>query len=64
MVNPKDLPEPKFGKTALELLDSRNAAPKSLSEKYGVQVGFGMVGASVQMMKNWAYVRPLLAGKF
>lgn len=58
------VPEPKFGKTALELLDSRNAAPRSLSEKYGVQTGCAIVGGFGHVTTNWIYRRPLIAGQY
>lgn len=63
-VDPKDIPEIKFGKTALELLDSRNNEPPSVASEYGVQIGMGLIGAGVQGIRNWTYRRPALAGKF
>lgn len=63
MVNERDLPVPKFGKTALELLDSRNSPPKSLSELYGVQTGAGLVAGLIPLLKNYVYKRPLIAGE-
>ncbi|XP_031629408.1 NADH dehydrogenase [ubiquinone] 1 subunit C2 [Contarinia nasturtii] len=63
-VDPKDVPEPKFGKTALELLDSRSAEPPSLASKYGVQASLGFLGGLVHVVKNWTYKRPLIAGAY
>lgn len=62
-VDPKDIPEIKFGKTALELLDSRNAEPPSVSSAYGIQFCLGLMGAGIHGLRNWTYRRPVLAGK-
>lgn len=62
-IDQKDVPVPKFGKTALELLDSRNAEPPSVSSKYGTQFAMGFCGSLVQVVTNWTYRRPLIAGK-
>lgn len=60
--DPKDIPPIKFGKTALELLDSRYAEPPSVSSEYGIQFCFGLLGAGTHGLKNWVYRRPILAG--
>ncbi|XP_055297017.1 NADH dehydrogenase [ubiquinone] 1 subunit C2 [Sitodiplosis mosellana] len=62
--DPKDIPEIKFGKTALELLDSRNAEPPSVLSAYGIQFWFGLMGAGVHGVRNWTYRRPKLAGAY
>lgn len=62
-IDAKYVPEPKFGKTALELLDARFAEPPSVSSKYGIQFSCGLLGGLVQVLKNWSYRRPLIAGK-
>lgn len=59
---PDPVPEIKFGKTALELLDSRFAEPKSFAQNYGIQLCFGLMGAGVHGVKNWVYRRPKFAG--
>lgn len=61
--NPKDVPMPKFGKTALELLDSKDDEPKSLFNKYGLYIYGGLIGASFHIGTNWVYKRPMIAGK-
>lgn len=61
--DPKDIPPPKFGKTALELLSDKTTDPHSLSSKYGWQVGIGFLASLAQYMHNWAYNRPAYAGK-
>lgn len=61
--DPKDIPPPKFGKTALELLTDPVADPPSLASAYGIQFAGGLIGASVQLIRNWTYRRPLIAGK-
>ena len=61
--DPKDIPEIKFGKTALELLDSRYAEPQSFAQKYGIQICFGLMGMGVHGIRNWVYRRPKFAGK-
>lgn len=63
MVNQKDVVYPKFGKSPLELLDPKNAVPKSLSEKYGLQVFGGVVGGFAHLLRNIATKRPPIAGK-
>lgn len=61
--DPKDIPPPKFGKTALELLTDPVADPPSLASAYGIQFAGGLIGAGVQLIRNWTYRRPLIAGK-
>lgn len=62
-IDAKYVPEPKFGKTALELLDARFSEPPSVSSKYGVQFAFGLMGGLAHILRNWTYRRPLTAGK-
>lgn len=62
-VDPKDVPEIKFGKSALELLDSRYAEPPSVASEYGIQTCIGLMGAGCHGLRNWTYRRPVLAGK-
>lgn len=62
--DPKDIPPPKFGKTALELLNDPVADPPSLSSAYGFQFASGVIGGCVQLVTNWTYRRPLFAGIF
>lgn len=54
---------PRFGKTALELLDSKDDEPKSISNKCGLKIYGGLVGSSFHAGKNWAFKRPMIAGK-
>lgn len=61
--NQKDVPMPRFGKTALELLDSRDDEPKSIFNKYGIKIYGGLVGSSFHAGTNWVYNRPMIAGK-
>lgn len=60
----KDVPMPRFGKTALDLLDSRDDEPKSLTNKYGIRFIGGMLGAGAHGATNWAYRRPRWAGNY
>lgn len=60
--NPKDVAPPKFGKTALELLDEKTVDPPSLGSEYGFQLGCGLMGAGAHVTKNWIYRRPFIAG--
>lgn len=62
MVNQNEVPVPRFGKTALELLDGRDDEPKSLVNKYAIRVVGGFLGAGVHGCTNWAYRRPRWAG--
>lgn len=61
--NQKDVPMPRFGKTALELLDSRDAEPKSMLNVYGLKIAGGLIGSCVHGTTNWVYKRPIVAGK-
>lgn len=61
-IDQRDVPMPKFGKTALELLDARNAEPPSVASAYGVQFSCGIIGAFAHVMTNWTYRRPMRAG--
>lgn len=61
--DPKDVPMPRFGKTALELLDSRDDAPQSLFNKYSIRIYGALVGSSFHAGTNWVYKRPMIAGK-
>lgn len=63
MASQQNVVFPKFGKSALELLDPKNAPPKSVAEEYGVQFSGGIIGALALTIKNWASSRPLIAGK-
>lgn len=61
--DPKDVPPPKFGKTALELLDQKTVDPPSLGSAYGFQLGCGLMAAGAHFTKNWIYRRPWIAGE-
>lgn len=61
--NQKDVPMPRFGKTALELLDSRDDEPKSIYNKYGIRIYGGLVGSAMHAGTNWVYKRPMIAGR-
>lgn len=60
--DPKDIPPPKFGKTAYELLTDPVSDPPSLASAYGFQFAAGLVGSLAHLVKNWTYRRPLIAG--
>lgn len=62
MVNHPEVPVPKFGKSALELLDQRGDEPKSLFGKYGIRVVGGVLGGGLHAIGNWSYKRPIYAG--
>lgn len=62
-MNREDPPMPRFGRTALELLDAKNAEPHSLSSYYGLNVVFGLFGASTILLTNWAQRKPRYAGR-
>lgn len=61
-MNRTDPPMPKFGKTALELLDAKYAEPHSLASKYGTRFTLGIFGAAMFLGDNWAKQRPVKAG--
>lgn len=62
---PQDVPMPRFGKTALELLDDKYTEPDSLWSKYGVQTAFGIfIGGAFPAVYNWSYRRPIFSGKY
>lgn len=61
-MNRNETPMPKFGRTALEVLDGRNAEPHSLSSYYSLRLVFAISGASFILISNWAQKRPRLAG--
>lgn len=60
--DPKDIPPPRFGKSAYELLTDPAGDPPSLASGYGIQFAVGLTGAAVQLLTNWTYRRPLISG--
>lgn len=61
-MNRDDPPMPRYGKTAVELLDSKYAEPHSLSSKYGTRFALGIFGIGMIIGDNWAKQRPMKAG--
>lgn len=62
IMNRDDPPMPRYGKTAVELLDSKYAEPHSLSSKYGTRFALGIFGIGMIIGDNWAKQRPMKAG--
>lgn len=54
-------PTPKFGKTALELLEPQDF-DLTLFEKAGLEVTGGFLGFGLACTYNWFWKRPLISG--
>lgn len=59
----EQIPKPRFGKTALELLDEKFTEPDSITDAYGAQFGMGVVFSFIPVVSNWTYRRPIFSGE-